>query len=117
MKYFNRACPKDAEVQKFEDLDNPGKWTKTMYLPQVKGKKNMTYDGYKMPTGAVPLPVDPVTGERSGSGHKLYYTKEELSKVKFTSVRGDDPSRPFGSEVDKSRAPVLNKQVLQRLGL
>ena len=56
----------------FEDVDNPGGWSNYTFRPMFE-QKGGKYICHAMPAGAVPVPIDAVTGKREAGGYEFFY--------------------------------------------
>jgi hypothetical protein len=69
---INRGEPR------FEDVDNPGGWSTYTFRPMFEPRGGK-YICHAMPAGAVPVPINAVTGKREAGGYEFFYKgwKEE----------------------------------------
>jgi hypothetical protein len=54
----------------FEDVDNPGGWSSYTFRPMF-GPRAEEYICHAMPAGAVPVPINAVTGKREEGGYEF----------------------------------------------
>ncbi len=56
----------------FEDVDNPGGWSLYTFRPIIEPRGGK-YIYHAMTTGAVPVPINAVTGKREECGYEFFY--------------------------------------------
>jgi hypothetical protein len=56
----------------FEDVDNPGGWSLFFFRPMLEPRVGK-YICHPMPAGAVPVPINAVTGKREEGGYEFFY--------------------------------------------
>ncbi len=56
----------------FEDVVNPGGWSTYTFRPMFKPRGGK-YICHAMPAGAVPVPINAVTGKREAGGYEFFY--------------------------------------------
>jgi hypothetical protein len=77
----------------FEDVDNPGGWSLYTFRPMFEPRGGK-YIFYAMPAGAVPVPINAVTGKREEGGYEFFYQgwkQENLTRenCRFGATRED----------------------------
>ncbi len=63
---INRGEPR------FEDVDNPRCWSTYTFRPMFEPRGGK-YICHAMPAGAVPVPINAVTGKREAGGYEFFY--------------------------------------------
>lgn len=107
------APPKTAKKEPnvpFEEIDNPGNWSRYCFGPKFAGKGGTgDYIGHQLPTGATPVPQ--TNGRRTAGGYDFFYTgwQKEIPDIRSGATR--DNMWP------DSRKGCLDKNILSRLGL
>jgi hypothetical protein len=56
----------------FQDVDNPGGWSSYSFRPMFEPRSGK-YICHAMPAGAVPVPINAVTGKREEGGYEFFY--------------------------------------------
>jgi len=108
------AQPKPAKKElnvPFQDIDNPGNWSRCCFRPKFAGKGGTgDYVGHELPTGAAPIPML-ANGKRNSGGYDFSYTgwQKEVPDMRSGATR--DNMWPH------SRKGCLDKNALSRLGL
>jgi hypothetical protein len=97
----------------FEDVDNPGDWSNYTFRPMFE-QKGGKYICHAMPAGAVPVPIDAVTGKREAGGYEFFNQgwKEEnptRENCRFGATRED--------LFPKDRDVTLDVTFLKKMGL
>ncbi len=77
----------------FEDADNSGGWTNYTFRRMFE-QRGGKYICHAMPAGAVPVPIDAVTGKREAGGYQFFYQgwKEDnptRENCRFGATRGN----------------------------
>jgi hypothetical protein len=57
---------------RFEDVDNPGGWSNCTFRPMFEPRGGK-YICHAMPAGAVPVPINALTGKREAGGYEFFY--------------------------------------------
>ena len=100
----------------FDKVDNPGGWNNFCFRPEFDSKaKGERYVSHSLPTGARPVPVDLITGERIIDGWKFHYDGkfDSTTNSRKVSVEEEDSDDLFPA----SRKGYLDKDKLENLGL
>jgi len=108
------AKPKTAKKEPdvpFQDIDNPGNWSRCCFCPKFSGKGG-TGDcvGHQLPTGATPVPVL-ANGKRSSDGCDFFHSGWQKEVPDMRSGATHNNMWP------DSRKGCLDKNALSRIGL
>jgi hypothetical protein len=109
--------PTDAQAElgepQWEDVDNPGKWSRFTFRPKfVKDKNSSTkkYSHHALPGGVQVCPKDS-NGKRTCNGWEFHYREYKKEGAPFRN--GATKDNPFPD----ARKGSLDKDVLKKLGL
>ncbi len=69
---WNLTIKRDKGEPLFEDVDNPGGWSLYTFKPMFEPRGGK-YICHAMPAGAVPVPINAVTGWREEGGYEFFY--------------------------------------------
>ena len=101
----------------FDEVDNPGQWSKyTFRAVFEKQDKRSTgkYLHHAMPSGAVPIPEDPITKKRVHGGYEFFYQGwKHPNPTKFNCRLGSDMNTVF----PEGREVQLDAVYLKKMGL
>jgi len=110
---WNPTIHVDCGEPRFEDVDNPGKWSNFTFRPTFEPKGGK-YIGHSMPAGAVPVPIHAKTGKREVGGYEFFYQ----------GWKNDNPTREnrrFGASRENlfpaDRDVTLDGTFLKKMGL
>ncbi len=111
--YWNPTINVNCGKPRFEDVDNPEKWSNFAFKPMFEPKGGK-YICHSMPAGAVPIPMNAKTGKRELSGYDFFYQ----------GWKNDNPTREncrFGASreniIPEDRDIKLDGTFLKKLGL
>ncbi len=75
---WNPTVNINREESRFEDVDNPGGWSTYTFRPMFEPRGGK-YICHAMLAGAVPVPINAITGKREAGGYEFFHKgwKEE----------------------------------------
>jgi hypothetical protein len=101
----------------FNEVDNPGQWSRYTFRPVFeKQEKRSTgkYLHHAIPSGAVPVPKDPITKKRVVGGYEFFYQGwQHPSPTMFNCWLGSDMKTVF----PEGRKVQLDAVYLKKMGL
>jgi hypothetical protein len=98
---------------RFEDVDNPGKWSNFTFRPMFEPKGGK-YICHSMPAGAVPVPMNAKTGKRELGGYEFFYQRRKNKNLTGENCRfGASRENLFPEDSDVK----LDGTFLKKLGL
>ena len=100
----------------FSSVDNPGKWSSFNFTPKYKKQgSNPTpkYIGHSLPTGIVPVPVDPQTRKRTINGWEFFYSGWERSdgRIDRNGITLTNVDSSSDEELDEATVPSVDVDV------
>jgi len=108
--YIPPQARNDSEP-KFEDVDNPGDWSRFYYKPAFEGRsKAAPYKHHCLPTGAIPVPVN-AEGERKINGWEFHYKGWENPEMPYRRGATTNDLMP------KEMRGCVDVDILKKLGM
>ena len=96
----------------FYEVDNPADWPDFIFRPSFHSKSDKRYKHHCLPTGAMPVPKDPITGLCSINDWDCYYNGWD-SSILDEGRCGATKENPF----PKHRKGCLDGNLLAMMGL